>query len=242
MVHLVVHLVPEPGTAIRVGTLGAAITLPATLLTDHLHRRRGWPVPYTRKVFHYLIFSGAGTLDLLFGRGGVSVYGSTVTLLVLWAILRGPGFGLFDALARPSDAPREAAFVVIPLMMTIAGGLLSLLFFPATAAVGYLACGWGDALGEPVGRAWGDHAYRVPSLFGVPARRTLEGSTAVLLGATLASTLALRGTGLSSSALLAVAAGCGVVTTVVEALSHHGLDNLTIQVAASGTAWFLLAS
>lgn len=241
MTHTVVHLVPGPETAIRVGTLGAVITLLATLVTDRL-RRRGWPVPYTRKVFHYLIFSGAGGLDLLFGRGGVSVYGSTVTLLVLWSVLRGSGFGLFDALARPSDAPREGAFVVVPLMMTIGGGLLSLMFFPATAAVGYLACGWGDALGEPVGRAWGKRSYRVPSLFGVPAERTLEGSAAVLIGATLASALALRGPGLPPGALLAVAAGCGVVTTVVEALSHHGLDNLTIQVAASGAAWFLLGS
>lgn len=163
-----------------------------------------------------------------------------MTLLVLYAVSRGSGFGLFDALARPSDAPREAAFVLIPLAMTILGGLLSLLLFPTAAAVGYLACGWGDALGEPVGRAWGRRSYRVPSLLGIPAERTLEGSAAVLAGATLASALALWTAPLSMQRVLTVALACGVVTTVVEAASHHGLDNFTIQLAAAGTAWMLL--
>ena len=34
---------------------------------------------------------------------------------------------------------------------------------------------------------------------------------------------------------------CGVVAAGVEAVSHHGLDNLTLQVAASGTAALLAA-
>jgi len=38
--------------------------------------------------------------------------------------------------------------------------------------------GWGDAVGEPVGTRFGRHPYRVPSLAGVPATRTLEGSLA----------------------------------------------------------------
>lgn len=75
--YLILRLVPGTATAVSVGVPGAAITLLATLVTDHLHRRRGWPVPYTRKVFHYLIFSGAGLVGIGFGRGGISVFGTT---------------------------------------------------------------------------------------------------------------------------------------------------------------------
>ena len=39
---------------------------------------------------------------------------------------------------------------------------------------------------------------------------------------------------------LMIAIACGVAGASVEAVSNHGLDNLTIQVAAAGTAFLLL--
>lgn len=162
-----------------------------------------------------------------------------VALHVLYAVARGAGHPFFEALARPSDAPRRGLFVLLPLGATAAGGILSNLLFPATAEVGYLACGWGDAVGEPVGVRWGRHEYAVPSVAGVPAVRSLEGSTAVAVAGGAASGLGLAAAGTPAATAALGAAALGVVTAGVEAISHHGLDNLTLQVAVAGAASLL---
>jgi len=122
---------------------------------------------------------------------------------------------------------------------TAVGGLASALLAGPFASVGYLAAGWGDAVGEPVGARWGRHPYRVPSLAGVPATRTIEGSAAVFVVASVGSMLALWSLGFGGTAVWAGVV-CGAVAALVEAVSHHGLDNLTVQVAASLVALWLL--
>ena len=115
------------------------------------------------------------------------------------------------------------------------------LLFGAFAYVGYLVAGWGDAIAEPVGRAWGRHRYRVPSLAGVPAYRSLEGSAAVCIVGGLAAFLGLWFGGVTAGVALGTAIACGLAGAAVEAISNHGLDNLTVQLAAAGMAFVLLA-
>ena len=81
----------------------------------------------------------------------------------------------------------------------------------------------------------------MPSIAGVAATRSLEGSAAVCAVGILAAFLGLYSSGLPLSTALGAAALCGVVGCAVEAISNHGLDNLTIQLAASGTAFLVLA-
>jgi phytol kinase len=102
--------------------------------------------------------------------------------------------------------------------------------------VGYLAAGWGDAIGEPVGARWGRHRYRVPSLAGVAATRSWEGSAAVFAVATLGSTIALAGVG---GAPWWGGFACGAAAAFVEGISNHGLDNLTVQIVPSVAAMLL---
>ncbi len=154
-------------------------------------------------------------------------------MVVLWSVSRGEGHPLFEALARDTDRPRRGLFVVLPLVTTAVGGLVSAIVAGPFATVGYLVAGWGDAIGEPVGVLWGRHTYRVPSLGGVPARRSWEGTAAVLVVSTLAALLALVAIGLRPWAAAHVAVAVGVVAATVEAVSHHGTDNLTVQLAAS---------
>jgi phytol kinase len=212
----------------------------AAALVGWLRARAEVRAPYTRKVFHFLIISAAGVVQLLWGLPGVVVFGSVTTLLVLYALHRGEGFPFYEALARPSDAPHRTLFIVVPLLTTVLGGVLANLLFPAFAPVGYLVTGWGDAVGEPVGTRWGRHRYRVPSLAGVQVTRSLEGSSAVLVVGTAAAAVALLGTGLGAGIALAVGLACGVAGAAVEAISSHGIDNLTVQLAAAGVAWVLL--
>jgi phytol kinase len=209
-------------------------------LAGRLRLVRGMRAPYTRKVFHFLIFTMASAVHIAWQLPGVVVFGVVVTLIVLYAVWRGDGNPLFEALARPTDAPHRARFVIIPLLTTIAGGLTSNLLFPSTAYVGYLVCGSGDAVGEPVGSRWGKHAYRVPSLSGVPAVRTLEGSLAVFVVGSLAAFLGLLANGHAPFHSLLVGAACGFAGAAVEAGSHHGLDNFTTQLAGAGVAQWLV--
>jgi phytol kinase len=204
--------------------------------------RRGVRTPDTRKVFHAVVFTGAGAVQLQFGVGAVSAYGATIAGIVLWVVYRGDGFGPFEALARPTDAPRRGLFVVVPLIMTALGGVLSNLLFPSTAMLGYWVTGWGDAVGEPVGVRWGRHRYKVPSLKGVPAERSYEGSAAVFLVSLMVATvgLAILAPQLAMSALMWRGLVVGAAVAIVEAFSNHGTDNLTLQIVASGVALALL--
>lgn len=228
--------IPSPALVARLLPAAALYAIAAASVAAYLRAGRGVRTPYTRKIFHFLIFSAAGAVQLLWGLPGVVIFGSVTSAIVLFAIWRGDGFPLYEAMARPSDAPRRTLFIVIPLVTTALGGVVSNLLFPAYAFVGYLVCGWGDAAGEPVGTRWGRHRYRVPSMGGVKSTRSLEGSAAVFLAGSLASVIALLASGTPPFAAGAIAIGSGLAGALVEAVSTHGLDNFTVQVAASAAA------
>jgi phytol kinase len=210
----------------------------ALWLAGRLHQR-GVRTAYTRKIFHFLVFTAAAPAHAGFGFAGVLAFGGALTLVVLWAVLRGDGQPGYEALARPSDAPHRTLFILVPLATTAAGGLLANLLFSGYAVVGYLVAGWGDAVGEPVGARWGRHRYRVPSLAGVPATRSLEGSAAVLMAGWAAASAALLLLGHGPGRALAIGAVAAIAAAIVEAASTHGADNLTTQVAAAAVAWLL---
>ncbi len=203
-------------------------------------KRRGVHTGYTRKIFHFLIFAMASFLQYYYGLSMVVVFGIIVSIAVLYTAWRGKPNPFYTAMARETDFPHEKRFIVIPLITTGVGGILTNLFFPSFSYIGFLVGGAGDAIGEPVGKRWGKHEYRVPSLFGVGATRSLEGSIAVLLVSFGFALFGLITLGFSVGISLYTASVVAVVTTLTEAVSHHGLDNLTIQVVAAGTAWVLV--
>lgn len=207
---------------------GGAVAFAAARL-----RARGVRVAYTRKVFHFGIFTGAALVHAQAGLPGTNAYAIAVVVLVVWAVSRGDGFPLYEALARESDAPRRTLFIIVPLVTTAVGGLASALLAGPFAAVGYLVAGWGDAVGEPAGARWGKHRYRVPSLAGVPAVRSWEGSLAVFVASWLAAATVLLT--LSAGWPQAALAGgvIALVATFVEAVSPHGTDNFTVQLVPS---------
>ncbi|NKB88586.1 MAG: hypothetical protein GKS06_10230 [Acidobacteria bacterium] len=225
---------------LALGPVFAVYGAAAAWFAGWLRMSRGLKTSYTRKIFHFSIFTTAGLVQLQWGLPAVSLFGGIVALLVLYAVWRGDGFSFYEAMARDTDRPHRSMFILVPLATTAVGGLASNLLFPQFAFVGYLVCGWGDALGEPVGARWGRHDYRVPSIGGVPAHRTLEGSAAVCLGGVFAATVGLWLFGLPPVTALGVGVSCGVFGALVESFSNHGLDNLTIQIAASAAAFMLL--
>ncbi len=205
-----------------------------------LRQSKGVRTPYTRKIFHFAIFTMAGLLQLVAGVQAVMLFGGITSLCVLYAVFRGAGFPFYEAMARPTDEPHRTFFILVPLATTALGGLLSNLFFGSWAAVGYLVGGWGDAVGEPFGTAFGKHRYRVPSLLGVRVTRSLEGSAAVFGAGFLGAMLILVLGGTPPATAIVAALACAAAGMAVEAVSSHGLDNLTTQLASSATAWVIL--
>lgn len=203
-------------------------------------RRRGVKVAYSRKVYHFTIFTTAAVVHTLWALPGTVVFGVVIAGMVLAAVVAGEGQPFYEALARDKDRPHRTLFILVPLATTAIGGLASALLAGPYASVGYLAAGWGDAAGEPAGERWGRHPYRVPSLAGVPATRTLEGSAAVFAVASAGSMLAIW-TLDGGAATWWMGLVCGFAAALVEAVSNHGLDNLTVQVVPSLVALWLLA-
>jgi len=203
-------------------------------------KRKGIRTPYTRKTFHFIIFSAAGLLQYYYGLKAVSILGTVVFIVIMFCVWYGHRSWFYKALARETDAPHEKKFILLPLMATAAGGIISNLFFPGTAYIGYLVGGWGDAVGEPIGTRWGKHRYTVPTLFGVRATRSIEGSTAVMLVSTLVTLMCLQQASIHITTAVWYSLACGCIAAIVEAISSHGLDNLTMQVAAAGTVYLLM--
>jgi phytol kinase len=231
--------VPDARTVLLIAPLGGVLALAVGAAVATL-RRRGVAAPYTRKLFHFAIFSMAAVAHAWCGPAGAVTVGSVVALIVVYASARRNA--LFGALARPTDEPRERWYVIAPLFSTAVGGVLSNLLFGAYAIVGYLVTGWGDAAAEPVGTRWGRHRYRVHSMFGVAATRSMEGSLAVLVAGAAAGFLALRLLDVPAASAALIAIAIAAVSAVVEAMSTHGLDNLTVQLAASGAAAWLVGT
>lgn len=237
---LLVRFLPEPRLAILLFPLLALYSIGAAFLVGYIKHHHTIKTAYTRKIFHFCIFSLAGVLHIIYGSGIVSLFGAITVIVVLYGVLRGTGCSFYDAIARQKDAPRESFFVLVPLITTALGGIGSVLLFPQFAYIGYFVGGWGDAIGEPAGALWGNHPYKVSSPLGIQATRTLEGSAAVFSVSIFIAALTLFISGFSGMQVFvtAFAIGCGV--TLVEAASTHGFDNLTIQITASGIAWLLL--
>jgi len=206
-------------------------------ITALLKAKYHLPAGYSRKIFHFIVFTSAGVVGAVGGFTAVQAFGAGIGIVILFAVLRGDKSILFRSVSRPSDVPHERGYVLIPFLMTALGGLTSNLLFGRLALIGYIAAGWGDALGEPVGIRWGRHTYRAPTLTGIRCVRSIEGSLAVCFGSLLGVAGALHLVfGLTGWNLFAVSAAVALSTALVEALSFHGLDNLTVQIFATGTA------
>jgi phytol kinase len=248
---------PSPHLTLLLIAAGASVAWGAGTWSGWLKQRRGIATNYTRKIFHFTIFSCATALHavgLIGSRTAGATEGATsvglalvnafalgAVAVILLACWRGRGDRIYEAMARERDEPRRTLFIIVPLLTTALGGLVANLIAGDAALVGYLVTGWGDAVGEPAGRRWGRHPYRVASLGGVPAVRTLEGSAAVGIAAGLASALTLGfAFGVAGGALFVASATIGVATMIVEALSPHGTDNFTTMVASAALALLFL--
>lgn len=224
---------PGPSALILGGPPSLAWAWISLYFAGYLKAVRNWPTGYTRKVFHFLIFGTVALLQAISGSKAVCLFGAACSLVIFYALFKGDGHRLYEAMAREKDAPRRGYFIIVPYLSTLIGGLVSNILWGSAALTGYLVAGLGDAMAEPVGTRWGRHPYPVPSLKAVPATRSLEGSGAVFavsipalaLGIYLSPELCF------GEYALAWIAGMALVCCLLEAVSPHGWDNALLQIA-----------
>jgi phytol kinase len=236
------NILPRFPQAIYFALISGAAILASGFLAGSLKRYAGWKTGYTRKTLHFLIFFTAVGLHFWGGMPAVNILGLGMGIFVLLSVKAGDGNFFFESMAREKDSPRRGYFILVPYLTTAAGGLISNFLFAGCAVVGYALCGAADAIAEPVGVRFGKHKYKVSSLKKVQvAERSLEGSLSVFvvsLVLSLAFFVFLYHLPIEKAILSSLILSTALV--FVEAFSFHGADNLTIQVAASGLAYFFL--
>jgi phytol kinase len=236
------NILPRFPQAIYFALISGAAILASGFLAGSLKRYAGWKTGYTRKTLHFLIFFTAVGLHFWGGMPAVNILGLGMGIFVLLSVKAGDGNFFFESMAREKDSPRRGYFILVPYLTTAAGGLISNFLFAGCAVVGYALCGAADAIAEPVGVRFGKHKYKVSSLKKVQvAERSLEGSLSVFvvsLVLSLAFFVFLFHLPIEKAVLSSLILSTALV--FVEAFSFHGADNLTIQVAASGLAYFFL--
>ena len=85
-----------------------------TYAIGEIRNRFKWHTGYTRKCFHFAIFTAAAVIQLIWSLPGVMLFGILVSVFVVWACIRGNRSRFYQAIARPKDAPRQTLFSCFP--------------------------------------------------------------------------------------------------------------------------------
>ncbi len=144
----------------------------------------------------------------------------------------------FAGNTRPDDAPNEAFYFWSSWLLSISSLLMIEVIFReiTITRAAAIVVGIGDGIAEPIGSRFGRHIYKIPAIrTGKPRTRSLEGSAAVAAGAFFSIIVIMIYTtdhGLYRS--LAAAGSIGMGAAIVEAVTPHGFDNLTVAFAVAG--------
>ena len=193
-------------------------------LAEGLRRWRGYSSDFTRKVIHIGVGMMSWALPWLFDNPWFFIAACLAFMILNFLDWR---YGFVAAMA--SGDRSNLGTVYFPL----AAGIVAYLFWdtPPLMVAALMPLTWGDGLAPVVGRAYGRSPYTIYT-----STRTLEGSAGFFVFCFVFTWLALwlmpglpeitPGTALLPALVITFA------TTLVEAISIWGLDNLTITAVA----------
>lgn len=198
-------------------------------LAELLRRRRGYGSGFTRKVIHIGVGMLSWAVPFLFDTPWFFV-GACLAFAVLnyldWR------FQFLKAMATANESNLGTVF------FPLAAAVVVILFWdnPPLMVAALMPLTWGDGMAPVIGRAFGRHPYTV---FG--HTRTWEGSAAFFCFGFLFTWLALWVIpGPQEIAPLSALLPAGItmlLTTLIEAVSGRGLDNLTVTAGAIAVLW-----
>ena len=193
-------------------------------LAELLRRWRGYGSGFTRKVIHIGVGMMSWFLPALFTSPWpfVAACGAFMVINLLdWR------YDFFKAMKSSSRS--NLGTVYFPL----AAAVVALVFWdrPPLMVAALMPLTWGDGLAPVIGATWGKRVYRIHT-----STRTLEGSLGFFVAGFVFTWLALWVMPglpeISPAAAVLPALIIMAVTTLIEAVSIWGLDNLTVTAAA----------
>jgi phytol kinase len=193
-------------------------------LAEGLRRWRGYGSGFTRKVIHIGVGMMSWFLPFLFTSPWPFVFACAAFMVINLLDWR---YGFFSAMQSSNRS--NLGTVYFPL----AAAVVALIFWdePPLMVAALMPLTWGDGLAPVVGATYGRRFYKIHT-----STRTIEGSIGFFIAGLIFTWLALwvmpgppeiSPLGALPPALLIMA-----VTTVIEAVSIYGLDNLTVTAAA----------
>jgi phytol kinase len=202
--------------------VGAAILLSIIVaiigVGEGLRQWRGYPPSFTRKVIHIGVGMTAWLLPVLFEEPWYFVVAA-----LLFAGINFLDWKYSFLAAMASLDSSNLGTVYFP----IAAAVVAILFWdnPPLMIAAVMPLTWGDGLASVVGKTWGKHPYQVWG-----HTRTWEGSLTFFVAAGISVWLALwlNGATFSPATALLPALAIAITTTIAEAVSVAGLDNLTV--------------
>lgn len=208
-----------------------------------LRRLFGIKPDLTRKVIHI----GAGMwvfgVLLLFKHWQIGIIPFATFIGINYLLYR---YRVIGAMDTEDSSPGTVYFAI---SVTLLFGLFwrpdGPVDYVPIAVAGIMAMTWGDALAALIGKRFGRHQYQVGS-----SVRSWEGSLAMFLASGTAMFLVLLllpgsffsplAVAVSGERTLLTALVSASFATLVEAISPHGTDNLSVPLIAAGVIWAIM--
>ncbi len=193
-------------------------------LAEGLRRWRGYGAGFTRKVIHIGVGMMSWFLHLLFTSPWPFVVACVAFMIINLIDWR---YGLIGSMQ--SKHRNNLGTVYFPF----AAAVVALIFWdqPPLMVAALMPLTWGDGIAPVIGAAYGRRVYRIHN-----STRTLEGSAGFFVAGLIATWLALwvmpGSPDITPMAAVLPALVVMSVTTLIEAISIWGLDNLTVTAAA----------
>ncbi|WP_392530861.1 diacylglycerol/polyprenol kinase family protein [Nostoc sp. C117] len=213
------------------------------VIGEALRRLFGVKPDLTRKIIHI----GAGMwvfgVLLLFNRWEIGIIPFATFIGLNYLFYR---YRIIGAMDTEDSSPGTVYFAI---SVTLLFGLLwrpnSPLDNAPIAVAGIMAMTWGDALAALIGRRFGEHKYQVGNSI-----RSWEGSAVMFVASTAVillvllllpgSSLCPLAKSLSLGHAILTAIATATFATLVEAVSPHGTDNLSVPLVAAGVIWIVM--
>jgi dolichol kinase len=206
-------------------------------ISTALRRKLGWQDGYSRKLNHIGLMLLSGPLLAVLPDSQLlpAVVVATTAMVLIYAVAayseRPLVYGIVSGSLRQRDAPRSRLFFFMPLITCNVALAIAAFSFPLVLVkIAFFTVAVADGLAEPVGLRFGQgNGYQIKDpLWGTLNRKSLAGSTAVLL---LGFAVALGMLALTrgfSMPVLCISVIYAIVATFIEAISPRGLDNMLI--------------
>ncbi len=193
-------------------------------IAELLRRWRGYKSSFTRKIIHVGVGMMSWGLHLLFDNPWFFIATAVAFMLINLLDWR---YGFFAAMS--SSDRSNLGTVYFPL----AAAVVAYLFWdqPPLMVAALMPLTWGDGMAPVIGQAYGRREYHIRN-----HKRTLEGSLAFFVAGFLFTWLAFwvidGPPTIGITGAIAPALAITVSTTLVEAISIWGIDNLTVTAVA----------